>query len=158
MDKSELLEIVRMVADYQFGYNTGLKLFPAETVIEVSKKTGRPRYILLDGKLLATLRSNDGMLALTLDGGERLAEIIEWPRFRIVVHNSYIDKVLEMKVVKVNWVKEVDELLCPNEEVLVCTSDKKLIGVGKTQVSGQTIITSRRGIAAKVRNVKKQME
>jgi len=158
LDKTELLDIVRMVADYQFGYNVGLKLFPNETVIEVSRRTGRPRYILLNGKLLATLRSNDGMLALTLEGGERLAEIIEWPRFRVVVHESYIDKVLKMKIVKVNWVKEVDELLYPNEEVLICTSDKKVIGVGKTQVSGQTIISSRRGTAVKVRDVKKQIE
>lgn len=154
MDEKELLDIVRMVADFQFGYEVGSKLFPDETIIEASRKTGRPRYILLDGKLLATLRSNDGMLALTLNGGERLAEIVEWPRYRIIVDDSFVDKILEMKIVKVNWVRKVDEFLYPNEEVLVCTSDETLLGVGRTQVSGQTIIDSRRGTAVKLRSVK----
>ncbi len=156
MAKTELLDIVRMVADYQFGNNVGPRLFSEDTVIEVSKKTGRPRYILLYGRLLATLRSSDGMLALTIDGAERLAEIIEWPRFRVVIHDACLDKVLKMKVVRVDWIKEVDRLLHPYEEVLVYTSDKRLIGVGKTQVSGQTILSSKRGTAVKIRDLRKE--
>jgi archaeosine-15-forming tRNA-guanine transglycosylase len=61
-----------------------------------------------------------------------------------------------MKVVRVDWIKEVDRLLHPNEEVLVYTSDKRLIGVGKTQVSGQTILSSKRGTAVKIRDLRKE--
>lgn len=157
MANTELLDTVRMVADYQFGYNVGSRLFPENTVIEVSRKTGRPRYILLDGRLLATLRSSDGMLALTIDGGERLAEIVEYPRFRLVIHDTYLDKVLKMKFVRAGWIKDVDKLLYPNEEVLVYTSDMRIIGVGKSQISGQTILNSRNGVAVKIRDLRKEL-
>lgn len=158
MSKIELLNIVRMVADYQFGYGVGFKLFPEDTIVQVSKRTGRPRYILLDGKLLATLRSNDGMLALTLEGAERLEKIVEWPRFRIVIREKYVPELLKMKVVRVSWVAEVDELLNPNEEVLVYKMDRKLIAVGKAQISGQTITSSRKGTAVKIRDLRKDIE
>jgi len=158
LSKEELLNIVRMVADYQFGYGVGFKLFPEDTVIEVSKRTGRPRYIILDGKLLATLRSNDGMLALTLEGGERLEKIIEWPRFRVVIREKHLPELSRMKIVRVGWIVKVDELLSPNEEVLVYTMDRKLIAVGKAQISGQTITSSTKGTAVKVRDLRKDIK
>lgn len=157
MSRVELLNIVRMVADYQFGRGVGSELFPDDTIVEVSKRTGRPRYILSDGRLLATLRSNDGMLALTLEGGERLGMIVEWPRFRVSVEERYLPELLKMKIVRVEWVVEVDELLSPNEEVLVYTTGRKLVGVGKAQIAGQTIIGSKKGTAIKVRDLRKEV-
>ncbi|MEN2974067.1 MAG: PUA domain-containing protein [Candidatus Caldarchaeales archaeon] len=153
MNDQDLLEAVRLIADYQFGFRVGSRLFPNESKIQVSKKTGRPRYILLGDKLLATVRSSDGMLALTLYGGERLSHIIEWPRRRIIVKDSHLDKVLEMKVVKADWVSYVDENLAPNEEVLVYNSSRRLIGVGRVTTSGKTILTVSGGTVVKIREV-----
>jgi archaeosine-15-forming tRNA-guanine transglycosylase len=49
-------EKVKVVADYQFGKGVGAKLFPEEITIQLSPRTGRIRYINLDGERLATLR------------------------------------------------------------------------------------------------------
>ncbi|MDW7987006.1 MAG: PUA domain-containing protein [Nitrososphaerota archaeon] len=155
MDDLGLLETIRLIADYQFGFNVGLHLFPDGTIIQVSKKTGRPRYVLLGDKLLATVRSADGMLALTLHGGARLSEIVDWPRFRIVVKDAYLDRVLEMKIVRAEWISHLDEDLVPYDEILVCDSSKRLIGVGRITLSGKTISSACRGTAVKIREVSK---
>ena len=63
-----LLRIVRDMADYQFGRGVGERLFPERCVIELSKRTGRPRYVRLDEEIIATIRYPDNMIALSLRG------------------------------------------------------------------------------------------
>ncbi|HDM26901.1 MAG TPA: hypothetical protein ENG27_01135, partial [Candidatus Bathyarchaeota archaeon] len=73
-DAENDLNLVRAVADYQFGRGIGERLFPEGVKLVYSKRTGRVRHIYLEGRLLATLRPTDGLLSLTLDGAKRLME------------------------------------------------------------------------------------
>jgi predicted RNA-binding protein len=57
---------VRSIADYQFGKGVGALLFPDNIEIQYSPRTGRIRFINLDGERLATLRPTDGVLSLSL--------------------------------------------------------------------------------------------
>ena len=52
----DALQKIRSVADYQFGKNTGIKLFPDTVKILYSKNTGKIRHIHLQKELLATLK------------------------------------------------------------------------------------------------------
>ena len=63
--ENELAKI-RAIADYQFGKNVGEKLFPENVRLEHSPRTGRIRFINLDGERLATLRPTDGLLSLSV--------------------------------------------------------------------------------------------
>ena len=85
------LEKLRAIADYQFGYGTGAALFPDETEVEYSKKTGRPRHVFVGDTLLANYRPNDALFTVTIAGAERIIKGVEdFDQYVVVV-----DEVLE---------------------------------------------------------------
>ena len=65
---------VRTIADYQFGKGVGEKLFPENIEIQLSPRTGRIRFINLNGERLATLRPTDGLLSLSIKAAKFMAE------------------------------------------------------------------------------------
>ena len=69
--KSSLIKI-RSIADYQFGKNAGITLFPKDVKISYSKSTGRIRFIFLNNKRLATLRPTDGLFSISIEAGKIL--------------------------------------------------------------------------------------
>jgi len=144
------LRLLRSLADYQFGAGVGEKLFPEECEIRLSKRTKRPRHVLLNGVLLATVRP-DGMLALTMEGARRLAEAVPKPRFRVVVSSKAIDRVRDGRNVGCGDVLEVDEALIPGEEVLVEDAEGNLLAVGRAAVAASTMRALKAGTAVRVR-------
>ena len=83
-----LLRIVRDIADYQFGRGVGERLFPDNCKVEISKRTRRPKYIYLEGEILATIRYPDNLLALTLAGARRLLEITGSSALKVIVKKT----------------------------------------------------------------------
>ena len=65
---------VRSVADFQFGKGVGAVLFPEGVEFEYSKRTGRIRFINLNGERLATLRPTDGLLSLEIKAAKPYGE------------------------------------------------------------------------------------
>ena len=84
----DALQKIRSVADYQFGKNTGTKLFPDTVKIVYSKNTGKIRHIHLQEELLATLRPTTGLLILTVAGAKRLIQEINLPRCWVKVNED----------------------------------------------------------------------
>src|SRR5947207_6586750 len=76
------LRRIRVVANYQFGRGAS-KAFPKTILITRSPHTHRIRHIFRDNSLLATYRPKDGLLALSLAGGEALLGIFKPPRLRV---------------------------------------------------------------------------
>src|SRR5512135_3439764 len=79
---------VRSIADYQFGKGIGTKLFPDNVKIELSPRTGRIRYINLDGERLATLRPTDGLLSLSIKAAQFLATNAPEAKCFVTVQND----------------------------------------------------------------------
>lgn len=148
------LKYVRSIADYQFGAGVGERLFPEGCEVRLSKRTGRPRHVFLEGRLLATVRP-DGLLALTLDGAKRLAEAVPRPRFRVVVAPRAARWVRDGRDVRCGDVCEVDEELLPGEEALVEDAEGNLIAVGRAVVSASTMRALSSGVAVRVRRAVK---
>lgn len=142
---------VRSIADYQFGKGVGEALFPDDVELEFSKKTGRVRYIKLSGKLLATLRPRDGMLALTIEGGRRLLRIVKKPRLRVIASDEACSLIKLGRDVFAKHVVSADEAIRPGEEVLVTDCDDNLLAVGRSVLAGREMIAFKHGIAVKVR-------
>src|SRR6266581_1711468 len=84
--KPQLHELrrIRAVAAYQFGKGAE-KAFPQSILIVRSPNTHRIRHVFNEGKLLATYRPKDGLLALTVNGGLALKRVFKAPKLRVKV-------------------------------------------------------------------------
>ncbi len=145
-------ERVRCIADYQFGKGVGAKLFPDDIAIQLSPRTGRIRYINLNGERLATLRPTDGRLSLSIKAAQTMAEHIPEAKCYVTVKNDvapYIAKggdVFSVHVVK------VDDAVGAKDEVIAMDEDKQVLGVGRTLLSSAEIHAFKTGVAVKIRH------
>jgi predicted RNA-binding protein (TIGR00451 family) len=147
-----LFELVKMRADYQFGPGAGEALTSRGIKVEISKRTGKPRYVYdLNGRLLATIRWNDGFLALTLEGARLLKEHFKPPRFRVVVKNDVRDFIKQGRSVFAKHVVKVDPEIRCGDEVVVVDEDDNLLAVGRAVLSSYEMLAFNSGVAVKVR-------
>ncbi|MFQ5892355.1 MAG: tRNA guanosine(15) transglycosylase TgtA, partial [Candidatus Methanofastidiosia archaeon] len=109
------VETVRRIADYQFGVGIGEKMF---SDIEIKRgATGKIRYILDEGGLLATLRPKDGYLVLTFNGAKKLHSLTSG--LRVLIDKEAHPFAREGRDVFCKFVKRMDKNLRASDEVLV---------------------------------------
>lgn len=145
------LRYARQLFSFIFGID-GRDFFPDECEVEVSPSTGKIRRIWLNGKCLATVRPEDGLISLTVEGGERLLKLVEGIRYIVFVNERGVTKVREGFDVAAGDVVEADSAIVPGMEVLVVDGQRRLIGVGKAVLTGREMRELRRGTAVKVRH------
>lgn len=148
MNLKEDLKRIRSIANYQFGKGVGLKLFPENVKIEYSKRTGRIRYVYLNGERLVTLRPTDGLFSLSVAGAKRIVKIAKCV---VRVQNDVAEFVAEGKDVFVKHVVWADENIRPKDEVIVVNERGDVLAVGRALLSGEEMKTFRNGVAVKVR-------
>ena len=147
-----LVELVKLRADYQFGPGAGEGLASRGMRVVVSKRTGKPRYVYdSDGRLLATIRWNDGFLALTLEGARLLKEHLKPPRLRVVVKNDVRDFIKRGRSVFAKHVVRVDPEIRCGDEVMVVDEEDNLLAVGRAMLSSYEMLAFNSGVAVKVR-------
>ncbi|MGQ9506371.1 MAG: PUA domain-containing protein [Candidatus Bathycorpusculaceae bacterium] len=145
------LKRIRSVADYQFGKGIGIKLFPENVKIEYSKRTGRIRYVYLDGKRLATLRPTDGLFSLSIAGAKRIAENRNSAKCFVTVKDDVSKFIAEGgDVFAVHIVKANGEIR-PKDEVVVLNESGEVLAVGRAVLSGEEMKAFKTGVAVKVR-------
>ncbi|MCC6012884.1 MAG: pseudouridine synthase [Candidatus Verstraetearchaeota archaeon] len=149
--KDELIKI-RAIADLQFGKGCGQILFPEEVMVIRSKRTGKIKNIYHNGKLLATLRTNDGYLALSIEGAKRLILALPYPKYRVCVKDEAIEFLKKGRNLFSKHVLICDEEIRPGEEVIIVDSKGNVIAVGKSLLSGREMMRFKNGIAVKVRS------
>jgi predicted RNA-binding protein (TIGR00451 family) len=148
--EDELVRI-RAVADYQFGAGSGDGLFPIGVLVVRSRKTGKVKSIFYDGKLLATLKPNDGFLAMSVDGANRLVKAIPQPRYRGVVINDVLDFIKQGRNLFAKHVLSADPEIRPGEEVIITDSKDRVVAVGRAALNGIEMKRFKIGLAVKVR-------
>src|SRR5438128_11066129 len=111
------LRRIRVVANYQFGKGAS-KAFPKTILITRSPNTHRIRHIYKDSELLATYRPKDGLLALSIPGGQALRCIFKPPRLRVDVVPGIEAFIKKRRNVCCKHVQQVDLELCPPEQDL----------------------------------------
>jgi len=147
----DTLRRIRGVADYQFGKGVGNKLFPENVEIIHSKRTGRIRYVYLDGKRLATLRPTDGLFSLSIIGARRIAEHTVSAKCFIAVRDDVSKFIAEGGDVFAVHVVKVDDEIRPKDEVIVVDGEGKVLAVGRAILSGEEMRAFKTGVAVKVR-------
>ncbi|MEM3054832.1 MAG: PUA domain-containing protein [Candidatus Bathyarchaeia archaeon] len=142
---------VRSVADYQFGKGVGEKLFPENVEIAYSKRTGRIRYIYLNGKRLATLRPTDGLFSLSIEGAKRIVENSVPAKCLVTVKEEVSKFIAEGGDVFAVHVIKADSEIRPKDEVIVVNGKGEVLAVGRAVLSGEEMIAFKSGVAVKVR-------
>ncbi|MEM3695944.1 MAG: PUA domain-containing protein [Candidatus Bathyarchaeia archaeon] len=145
------LKRIRSVADYQFGKGVGVKLFPENVKIEYSKRTGRIRYVYLDGKRLATLRPTDGLFSLSIAGAKRIAENGQWAKCFVTVKKDVSKFIAEGGDVFAAHVLKADDEIRPKDEVIVLNESGEVLAVGRAVLSSEEMKVFKTGVAVKVR-------
>jgi len=143
---------VRSIAYYQFGKGVGEKLFPDNIDIQLSPRTGRIRYINLNGERLATLRPTDSLLSLSIKAALFIAENIPESKCFVTVKNYVAQYIAKGGDVFSVHVVEVDEEIGAKDEVIVIDENRKVLAVGRTLLSSTEIRAFKTGVAVKVRH------
>ena len=148
---TDALGRIRSVADYQFGKGVGIKVFPENVEILYSKRTGRIRYVYLDGKRLATLRPTDGLFSLSITGAKRIVESADSAKCFVAVSNDVSKFIAEGGDVFAVHVVKADDEIRSKDEVIVVGEDGRVLAVGRAVLSGEEMKAFKRGVAVKVR-------
>jgi len=146
------LKRVRRTADYQFGKNVGIKLFPENVEISYSKATGRIRYINLNGERLATLRPTNGLLSLSITAAERITKNAVPAQCFVTVQNDVAQFVANGSDVFAAHVTKADTTIHAKDEVIVVDEAGKVLAVGRAMLSSAEMKAFKTGIAVKVRH------
>ena len=147
----DALRRIRSVADYQFGKGVGAKLFPENVEIAYSRRTGRIRYVYLDGKRLATLRPTDGLFSLSIKGAKRVAENAGSAKCFVVVQDDVSKFIAEGGDVFAAHIVKADDEIRSKDEVIVVDEDGRVLAVGRAVLPGEEMRSFKTGVAVKVR-------
>ena len=146
------LSKIRSIADYQFGKGVGALLFPDNIEIQYSPRTGRIRYINLNGERLATLRPTDGVLSLSLKAAQFMAKNTPFAKCFVTVQNEVSKFIAEGGDVFAVHVVKVDAEVGAKDEVITLDEDGQVLAVGRTVLSSDEIKAFKTGVAVKVRH------
>ncbi len=144
------LRRVQTIADYQFGRGVGIGLFP-EGCTFIFSTTGRIRQILFTGVRLATVRAADGRLTLGIEGAKRLQTLLPVPGYRVVIRDDVSMFVAQGKNAFAKHVIAADPQIRAGDDVLVVTSNDRLIACGAAVISGTAMLAFNYGVAVRVR-------
>lgn len=143
---------IRAIADYQFGKGVGAELFPENVRIAHSPRTGRIRFITLEGQRLATLRPTDGLLSLSVKAARFIAENAAFARCFVAVKNDVSTFIAGGGDVFAVHVVKVDPEIRAGDEVIVVDEASNVLAVGKAVLSSMEIAAFKTGVAVKVRH------
>ena len=143
------VEKVRRHVDALFGPGVS-KALPAELQMEFSRRTGRIKNFGIDGRLVATLRT-DGGLALTIFGAQHFLDSSE----------KFVENCVSPVQDAIPFVSEGRSLFCrhvdrcgSNVSVgsdVAITDGTKVIAVGVSLLAARLMQRYSRGVAVKVR-------
>jgi uncharacterized protein with predicted RNA binding PUA domain len=143
---------IRTIADYQFGKGVAAKLFPENVEVEYSPRTGRIRFINLDGERLATLRPTDGLFSLSVKAARLMAENAAFAHCFVTVRNDVSEYIAAGGDVFAVHVVKVDVEIRVGDEVIVLDETGNVLAVGKAMLSSVEMTAFKSGVAVKVRH------
>ena len=123
-------------------------LFPEGVNVAFSRRTGRIRYVFLNGKRLVTMRPTDGLFSLSVTGAKRVAGAA---KCCVEVRDDVSKFIAEGGDVFAVHVVRADDEIRARDEVVVVEGGGKVLAVGRAVLSGEEMRAFKRGVAVKVR-------
>ncbi|MCK4266254.1 MAG: tRNA-guanine(15) transglycosylase, partial [Thermoplasmata archaeon] len=145
------LRKVKAVADLQFGRGAGNALLAGKVELVKSRKTGKIRNVIVDGRHVLSMRAADGFFTLKFEGGKVLKDTFQSPGLRVIVNEDSAEFNRQGRNVFAGFVLDADDTLIPGDEVLVVDKNDELVAIGRTLMTRGEMLAFERGIAVKVR-------
>jgi predicted RNA-binding protein (TIGR00451 family) len=123
-------------------------LFPEGVNVAFSRRTGRIRYVFLNGERLVTMRPTDGLFSLSVAGAKRVAGAA---KCCVEVRDDVSKFIAEGGDVFAVHVVGADDEIRARDEVVVVEGGGKVLAVGRAVLSGEEMRAFKRGVAVKVR-------
>ena len=149
-ERKKQLKKARIIADFQFGAGAGGFLFP-DSVEFILSKTRRIAQIKENGNRIATLRSLDGLLTISIEGAKRLHRFFKYPGIRVVMNEESSEFIRDGETAFCKHVIDADPAIKAYEEVILVDENDNLLATGKAMLSGEEMKIFNRGVAVKVR-------
>ena len=149
-ERRKQLKKARIIADFQFGAGAGGFLFP-DSVEFILSKTRRIAQIKENGIRIATLRSLDGLLTISIEGAKRLHRFFKYPGIRVVMNEESSEFIRKGETAFCKHVIDADPAIKAYEEVILVDENDNLLATGKAMLSGEEMKIFNRGVAVKVR-------
>lgn len=139
--------MIEALIRYQYGVEPG-KILPRGYKVSRSRKTGRIRYIGINGAHLATIRATDGLLV----PGELLAETIaKETEYKVAIEDEAAKFVGEGRTVFSKHVVKAGSVIRPGDEIVVIDEHGVPVALGKAVLPGPDMVVMKRGKAVKTR-------
>ena len=116
---------------------------------EYSKRTGRLRRVLSNGRLLATVRATDGFLVPSLEGAKKLLKTLD--KYTVMVSDEAVPFVTSGHSVFCKHVIWASREIRAGDEVMVVDRHGKLLAIGKAVISGEEMVVKKVGVGVRVR-------
>lgn len=144
-------QTLRAIATYQFGPEVGVAFVEATPRTNVIRsRSGRFEQLYVDGDRLSTVTTN-GLLTLGIAAAEIIQQSAPFPANRIVVSEEAEPFVVTGENVFAKFIKQVDPLIRPYDEVLVVDGDDRALAVGRAEMGARDMIDFQTGMAVAVR-------
>lgn len=147
---------ISAVADMQFGPCASEALFTGKIHVIKSKRTGKIRNIICDGSHIVSMRAEDGLFTLKIDGGRRLHARLKYPLLRVIIAPDAVPFIREGKSVFAKFVVDCDPDLRPYDECLLVDDQDVFLGVGRTLLTRNEMLAFGYGLAVKTRDSVKE--
>ncbi len=137
-------EYLRLLLNYQFGNGAGecVKDFEPEFA-----KTGKPRFVKVNGKRIGTISAETGFFIPNLQGAKLLQKHMK----KVVVKKEAEEFVRKGRNLLAKFAIPKDKIL-PGEEVALLSEEGELIACGRALLNWKEMRSFERGIAVKVRD------
>lgn len=145
------LDLLKALLAVQFHCNAAKLLELGKISVERSPRTGRARYVYLDGTLVGSIRASDGRFIPTIEGARFLLRLIPPPKLRVVVGEDAKIFVAKGRTLFCKHVVNADAEIRAGDEVFVVDLDDELVAVGRAVLSGEEICQKKVGRAVKIR-------
>jgi 7-cyano-7-deazaguanine tRNA-ribosyltransferase len=140
----------------QFGVGASDVLFSGDLRLVKSKQTGKIRNIFCNGSHVVSMRAEDGLFTLKIDGGLRLHKRMKYPLLRVVVGDDAVPFIKEGKSLFAKFVSDCDPYLRPFDECVIVDEQDTFLGVGRTLLTRDEMLTFEHGVAVKTRDTLQQ--
>ncbi len=150
------LEMIRHLADEQFGEGCGKLFAPADKVFILNRAPGEDRIdeIISDGTVIGSLKyeifTGKFILSPRVEGAVRMLPALK--RSWVIVDEGAVEPILKSANALAVGVNEMSDDMKKGDEVVVLSPEKEVIAVGRAMMSGEEMENAERGVGIKVRH------
>ena len=145
------LRRISAVVDMQFGKGASKALLNGNVEIVKSKNTDKIRNVHVDGRHILSMRAEDGLFTLKIDGAQLLRRFFKYPKLRVIVKEDAVPFIKEGKSAFAKFVVDCDPNLRPFDECLIVDEKDDLLAVGRTLLNRDEMLSFEYGMAVKTR-------